>query len=96
ELKTYENVIMQVYRGSVDAGFVSLQALKSMENDIDLSRIVILAKTLSLPEWVLSARKDMDRRFVDDVKRHLSRYSKRQNRQLQQTGIKAFRIMEGE
>lgn len=96
ELKTYENVIMQVYRGSVDAGFVSLQSLKSMENDIDLSRIVILAKTLSLPEWVLSARKDMDRRFVDDVKRHLSRYSKRQNRQLQQTGIKAFRIMEGE
>ncbi|MEW6739594.1 MAG: phosphate/phosphite/phosphonate ABC transporter substrate-binding protein [Nitrospirota bacterium] len=95
ELKTYENVIMQVYRGSVDAGFVSLSSLKSMQDDIDTSRIVILAKTPPLHGWVLSARKDMDRRFVDNAKRHLVQYSKRQTMELQkQTGIKAFRIME--
>lgn len=95
ELKTYENVIMQVYRGLVDAGFVSLSSLRSMQDDIDTSRIAILAKTPSLSEWVLSARNDLDRRFVDDVKRCLAGYSKRQNLGLQQqTGIKAFKIME--
>ena len=97
EFKTYENVIMQVYRGSVDAGFVSLSSLRSMQNDIDTSRIMILAKTPPLPEWILSARNDKDRGFVDNLKKLLAGYSKRQNFGLQQqTGIKAFKIMKNE
>ncbi len=97
ELRTYENVIMQVYRGSVDAGFVSLASLRSMGDDIDMSRIVILARTPPLHEWVLSVRKGMNRELIEDIKRHLSQFAKRQAPEgLKQTGIKAFRIIEGE
>jgi phosphonate transport system substrate-binding protein len=74
KLKTYENVIMNVYRGSVDAGFVSLPALRSMEQDIDMDRIIIVAKTPPLPEWVMSLRKGFDALLADKVIKALPQF----------------------
>lgn len=77
KLKTYENVIMKVYRGSVDAGFVSLSALWSMEQDIDMNRITILAKTHPLPEWIIGIKSGTDARLADMVIKALSQFHDR-------------------
>lgn len=74
KLKTYENVIMMVYRGSVDAGFVSLPALRSMEQDIDMDRIIIVSKTHPLPGWVISLRKGIDAPLADKVIKALNQF----------------------
>ncbi len=79
KLKTYEDIIMQVYRGSIDAGFVNYSSLRSMQQDIDMSRIVILAKTPPLPDRIIAARKDMDTRSVNKVAEFLVQFSHGQN-----------------
>lgn len=74
ELKTYEDIIMKVYRGQVDAGFVSLHSLESMKDDIDMRRIVVLSETPQQPEWVLAVRAGMTPEFIDKIKISLFRY----------------------
>ncbi len=74
-LKSYERVIMQVYQGTVSAGFVSYSALRSMGRDIDLSRFRILARTPPLPDWVIAARKGTDAEFTERIEKALIRYS---------------------
>lgn len=74
KLKTHENVVMNVYRGSVDAGFVSLSALRSMEQDIDMNRITILSRTESLPDWIIAVRNDISAQIADKVMNALSQF----------------------
>ncbi|HFQ90335.1 MAG TPA: phosphate/phosphite/phosphonate ABC transporter substrate-binding protein [Desulfobulbus sp.] len=53
---TCEQVVMAVYRGKVDAGFVTLDALRRLEGDLDPGRLKILARTPPLQEWLLTGR----------------------------------------
>lgn len=94
ELKTFENVIMKVYRGEVDAGFINLESLKSMDDDIDMSRIIIIAKTDPLPEWVLSVKKDMDPRLLGKVRKYLASF--KDKRSPGGIGISSFNTFEGD
>lgn len=75
ELGTYENVMMNLYRGRIDAGFVSLAALDSMREDIDMDRIRILGKTSPLQGWVLMAQKEIKGEVIDKVRRLIIEYS---------------------
>ncbi len=76
ELGTYENVMMNLYRGRIDAGFVSLSALDSMKEDIDMARIRVLKKTSLLQGWILMAQKEIKSEVIDKVRRFIIEYSK--------------------
>lgn len=58
-LGTYENVLMSVYRGKVDAGYLTLGTLRRLKKDLQPKRIVIIGRTPPLKEWVISARKNV-------------------------------------
>lgn len=59
DAKRQEKVILGVYNGDADAGFVREAALNVLKEEIDMSKIRILAKTTSLPNWpIASCRKD--------------------------------------
>ena len=55
--KRQEEVILNVYRKSVDAGFVRESALDVLEEEIDLGKIRILAKTPYIANWPFAAAK---------------------------------------
>jgi len=75
ELGTYENVVMHLYRGRIDAAFVSQAALDSMKDDIDMKRIRILAKTPSLNTWVLMAQEDINDEVIEKVRNLIKEYT---------------------
>ncbi len=58
-LGTYEQVLMSVYRGDVDAGYLTLGTLRRLQKDLQPKRIIILGKTPPLKDWVISARKNV-------------------------------------
>ncbi len=59
DAKRQEKVILGVYNGDADAGFVREAALGVLKEELDMSKIKILAKTEPLPNWpIASCRKD--------------------------------------
>ncbi|NOY53490.1 MAG: phosphate/phosphite/phosphonate ABC transporter substrate-binding protein [Deltaproteobacteria bacterium] len=58
-LGTCENVLMNVYLGKVDAGFVTLDTFQRLEKDLQPKRVVILGETPPLGDWVITARKNV-------------------------------------
>ncbi len=69
--KRQEEVILNVYRKMVDAGFVRESAPIVLEEEIDLKKIRILAKTPYIPNWPLAATGKADNAITDIVKKHL-------------------------
>lgn len=69
--KRQEEVILNVYRKSVDAGFVRESALDVLREDIDLSRIHILARTPYIANWPFAATGKADMKTVSAVQRSL-------------------------
>lgn len=55
----HENVIMAVYMGDVDAGFIRKAALHSADAYVPAAQIRVLAETASLPNWALSANRSL-------------------------------------
>ncbi len=55
ELGTCENVLMSVYRGKVDAGYLTLDTLLRLQKDLQPKRTVILGKTPPLRDWVMTS-----------------------------------------
>lgn len=71
DAKRQEKVILGVYNGDADAGFVREAALNVLKEEIDMSKIRILAKTTPLPNWpIASCRKDKPA-LVQEVKKLL-------------------------
>ncbi len=71
DAKRQEKVILGVYKGNADAGFVREAALNVLKEEIDMSKIKILAKTTPLPNWpIASCRKDKPT-LVKEVKKLL-------------------------
>ena len=69
--KRQEEVILNVYRKNVDAGFVRESALDVLEEEIDLGKIRILAKTPYIANWPFAAAKNTDEKMIALVQRYL-------------------------
>lgn len=69
--KRQEEVILNVYRKNVDAGFVRESALDVLEEEIDLGKIRILAKTPYIANWPFAAAKNTDEKMIALVQRNL-------------------------
>lgn len=71
-LGTCERVLMSVYRGEVAAGYVTLDTLRRLRDDIVARRIVILGRTPPLSDWRLSASKTVPDFVKNKVKKILT------------------------
>ena len=71
EGKRQEEVILNVYRRSVDAGFVRESALDVLKEEVDLTKIRIVAKTPYIANWPFAATRKTDRKIIETVKENL-------------------------
>jgi phosphonate transport system substrate-binding protein len=60
-----ENVILSVYYGDVDAGFIRESALHKVDSYVPLTQIRVIKRTAWLPNWALS----VDRSLPDLIKK---------------------------
>ncbi len=72
EGKRQEQVILSVYRGKADAGFVRESALDVLRDEIDLERIRILARTPYIPNWPFAATRRVRPELVQQVQQDLT------------------------
>ncbi|MBI5212662.1 MAG: phosphate/phosphite/phosphonate ABC transporter substrate-binding protein [Nitrospirae bacterium] len=68
DAKRQENVILGVYRGEADAGFVRESALVVWKDAVDMKKIRVLVKTASLPNWPFALCRDIKPSLVNYVK----------------------------
>ncbi|NLI29369.1 MAG: phosphate/phosphite/phosphonate ABC transporter substrate-binding protein [Nitrospiraceae bacterium] len=54
DAKRHERVILGVYNGEADAGFIRETALDVLKDEIDMRQIRILAATSTLPNWPIA------------------------------------------
>jgi phosphate/phosphite/phosphonate ABC transporter binding protein len=71
EGKRQEEVILNVYRKSADAGFVRESALEVLKEEIDLSRIRIVAKTAYIANWPFAATRSAPEQLTALVRKSL-------------------------
>ena len=71
EGKRQEEVILNVYRRSVDAGFVRESALDVLKEEIDLGKIRIIATTPYIANWPFAATRAADPKIVEAVRKAL-------------------------
>lgn len=62
-----ENVILSVYTGEVDAGFIRESALHQVDNYIPAAQIKVVAASAWLPNWAFS----VDRGLPENLKRNI-------------------------
>jgi phosphonate transport system substrate-binding protein len=71
EGKRQEEVILNVYRRNVDAGFVRESALNVLEGKIDLGKIRILAATPYISNWPFAATRSAEGEMTELVQKSL-------------------------
>lgn len=71
DAKRQENVIIGVYRGEADAGFVRESALSVAKDIVDMKMIRVVAKTTPLPNWPFAAVREIESPLSKEVKRLL-------------------------
>ena len=71
EGKRQEEVILNIYRKTADAGFVRESALEVLKEEIDLSRIRIVAKTAYIANWPFAATKSAPEQLTTLVRKSL-------------------------
>ncbi|MEW6739150.1 MAG: phosphate/phosphite/phosphonate ABC transporter substrate-binding protein [Nitrospirota bacterium] len=71
DAKRQENVILGVYRGEADAGFVREAALVVWKDAVDMKKIRILARTKPLPNWPFALCRNVHPPLVSEVRRLL-------------------------
>ncbi len=89
DAKRQESVILGVYRGEAAAGFVRESALEELKDEIDMTRIRVLARATSLPQWPLAATGRAPPALAESVKRLLLELSG--SELLEAAKIEAFR-----
>ncbi|HDO23267.1 MAG TPA: phosphate/phosphite/phosphonate ABC transporter substrate-binding protein [Nitrospirae bacterium] len=77
KLNTYENVVKNVYEGSVDAGFINETVLYSLRKDLDVSKIAIIDRTPKIKGWILVSRDTLDNRLIKRVTKYITEYNPR-------------------
>lgn len=63
-----ENVILSVYTGEVDAGFIRESALHQADRYIAASQIRVLSETAWLPNWAFSVKRDLPEQLKKHIK----------------------------
>ncbi len=71
DAKKQENVILGVYRGEADAGFVRESALVVWKDVVDMKKIKVLARTKALPNWPFALCGHVSPPLVNEVRRLL-------------------------
>jgi phosphate/phosphite/phosphonate ABC transporter binding protein len=69
--KKQENVILGIYRGEADAGFVRESALVVWKDSVDMKMLRVLARTEPLPNWPFALCRAVDPGLVTTVTRLL-------------------------
>jgi phosphonate transport system substrate-binding protein len=92
DAKRQENVILGVYRGEADAGFVRESALVVWKEAVDMKRIRVLARTEPLPNWPFALCRNTDPSLVKTVTRLLTELRDREV--LKAARIRGFRVAE--
>lgn len=69
--KRQEEVILNVYRKNVDAGFVRESALDVLKEEIDLGKIHILARTPYIANWPFAFIRKTDEKLIAMVQKSL-------------------------
>jgi phosphonate transport system substrate-binding protein len=69
--KRQEEVILNVYRKNVDAGFVRESALDVLKEEIDLGKIHVLARTPYIANWPFAATRKTDKKMMAMVQKNL-------------------------
>lgn len=72
DAKRQENVILGVYRGEADAGFVRESALVVLKDAVDMKKIRVLSRTKPLPNWPFALCGKVSPPLADKVMRLLS------------------------
>lgn len=70
DAKRQEKVILGVYNGLADAGFVRESALDVLKDEVDMQQIRILASTSTLPNWPIAWTRKHNPALAEKV-RHL-------------------------
>lgn len=89
DAKRQEKVILGVYKGAADAGFVRESALDVVKEEIDMGKIRVLARTEPLPNWPFALCRNLSPALVQQVKRLLITLDDREI--LAAAGIKKFK-----
>lgn len=89
EGKRQEEVILNVYRKKVDAGFVRESALDVLKEEIDLRKIRIIATTPYIANWPFASAKKTDESMVQLLRKHLLELD--DPRVLSAAGIRGFK-----
>jgi phosphonate transport system substrate-binding protein len=89
EGKRQEEVILNVYRKKVDAGFVRESALDVLKEEIDLSKIRIIATTQYIANWPFAAAKKTDESMAMLLQKYLLALD--DHRVLSAAGIRGFK-----
>ncbi|HTZ18537.1 MAG TPA: phosphate/phosphite/phosphonate ABC transporter substrate-binding protein [Dissulfurispiraceae bacterium] len=71
DAKRQEKVILGVYNGLADAGFVREGALQVLKDEVDMRNIRVLATTNPLPNWPIASTKKVNPALANKVKRLL-------------------------
>lgn len=71
DAKRQEKVILGVYNGLADAGFVRESALDVLKDEIDMQQIRVLATTSTLPNWPIAWTKKGNPALAEKVRRLL-------------------------
>jgi phosphate/phosphite/phosphonate ABC transporter binding protein len=69
--KRQEEVMLNVYRKTVDAGFVRESAPIVLKEEIDLKKIRILAMTPYIPNWPFASTRKADHHITERVQKYL-------------------------
>jgi phosphonate transport system substrate-binding protein len=62
-----ENVILAVYTGEADAGFIRESALHQVDNYISSSQIKVISVCAKLPGWAFSVKKTLPAKLKQDI-----------------------------
>ncbi|MHB8843666.1 MAG: phosphate/phosphite/phosphonate ABC transporter substrate-binding protein [Nitrospirota bacterium] len=89
EGKRQETVILNVYRKTADAGFVRESALDVLREEIDLSRVRVLARTPYIPNWPFAASKRASDELTAQVQHALLELADR--KVLAAAGVRGFK-----
>lgn len=88
EGKRHEEVVLAVYRGQVEAGFVRESALGVVRDLVDMDQIRVLARTPYYPNWPVAAYKGVDAQLAAQVQEAL--ISLTDTHLLRQVGVEGF------
>ncbi len=65
---TFEKVLVSLYRGDIDAGFVSLSSIESIKDDMDIRSFKIIASIPINNSWVISASRGIKQSLIIKLK----------------------------